>query len=215
MRWKHPEFGAVSPSEFIPIAEESGLIGSLGEWALHEACGQAREWQLTGAAPIVMSVNLSSLQFRRDDLADTVRNALQASGLAPEYLELELTESVLAQNVEQASRTVNRLKEAGVRFSIDDFGTGYSSLAYLKRFRMDVLKIDRSFISSMLDNADDAAIVQTIVALAHAMRMHVVAEGVETLAQADLLRTLDCDQVQGYYFSHPVPPADLFNQLAA
>ncbi|WP_337997420.1 EAL domain-containing protein [Oleispirillum naphthae] len=207
IRWQHPERGLVSPAEFIPIAEESGLIVPIGDWVLREACRQAAAWPGGRNAPGV-AVNLSAVQFRRDDLEARVVAALSESGLAPERLELEITESLLMHNVDAVMGLTRRLGSLGVRLSIDDFGTGYSSLAYLKRFRVDRLKIDRSFVSDICRNDEDVAIVRAIVQMAHSLKLTVVAEGVETEEAAALLRLEQCDLAQGYLFGHPMPGAD-------
>jgi diguanylate cyclase (GGDEF)-like protein len=208
VRWKHPELGFISPAQFIPLAEDTGLIVPIGEWVLREACRQNREWQDRGLAPIRMAVNLSSVQFRQSTLDEVVRTALVDTGLEAQWLELELTESTLMRDSATAVETLERLKGAGIHLSIDDFGTGYSSLAYLKRFPIDALKIDRSFIRDATSNPDDAAIVTAIILMARSLKLNVVAEGVETQSQLEFLRVMQCGEVQGYLFSPPVPPAD-------
>lgn len=206
VRWQHSELGLVSPARFIPLAERSGLIIQIGEWVLHEACRQAQIWRDTyGLPPIVMAVNLSSLQFKRGNLVETVMNALARSGLPAAQLELELTESVLLQDIEVVMKTLRRLKEIGVKLSIDDFGTGYSSLAYLKRLAVDKLKIDQSFVRDMVEDADDAAIVEAIIQLGHILKLTVIAEGVEEDAQLAILKNYGCDEIQGYLFGRPIP----------
>lgn len=206
LRWKHPDLGFVSPAQFIPLAEETGLIVPIGEWVLREACRQAKAWQDAGAKPVRMAVNLSTVQFTQPNLPQIVRDALAASQLGAEWLELELTESTVMRDAGAAVETLGRLKSAGVHLSIDDFGTGYSSLAYLKRFPIDALKIDQSFIRESTTNPDDAAIVTSILLMAKSLKLGVVAEGVETQSQLAFLRVLQCDEVQGYLFSPPVPP---------
>ncbi len=208
LRWNHPTLGPISPAHFIPIAEESGLIVPIGNWVLRTACAQNKAWQEAGLPPIPVSVNLSARQFMQQDVVAWVLNVLEDTALAPEMLELELTESLIAQDTEKAIATVNQLKAAGVRLSIDDFGTGYSSLSYLKRFRVDTLKIDQSFIRSMLTDPDDATIVLAVRALAHNLRMSAVAEGVETAEQCQFLRSNQCDEIQGFHFSKPVTAHD-------
>ncbi|HEY6451174.1 MAG TPA: EAL domain-containing protein [Steroidobacteraceae bacterium] len=208
IRWQHPERGLVSPADFIPLAEECGLIGPIGEWVLREACRQGRAWQQLGLSPIRIAVNVAASQFRAGDLVETVRRALSDAGLEARYLEIELTESAVMSDAEESIKTLKRLSDMGVLVSVDDFGTGYSSMSYLRRFPIDQLKIDRSFLSEMTAQSDDASIVGAIVSLAHNLRLKVVAEGVETLAQLDLLKTLGCDQYQGYQFSPPVPAAE-------
>jgi diguanylate cyclase (GGDEF)-like protein len=207
VRWKHPDLGMVSPAQFIPLAEETGLIVPLGEWVLREACRQNKEWQRAGLAHVRMAVNLSSIQFQQPELLETIRGALRDTGLDANWLELELTESLLMQNSRAAVETLRRLRSSGVHLSIDDFGTGYSSLAYLKRFPIQALKIDQSFIRESTSSPDDAAIVTSIILMARSLKMATIAEGVETNAQLAFLRVLQCDEAQGYLFSPPVPAA--------
>ncbi|MGE5791740.1 MAG: putative bifunctional diguanylate cyclase/phosphodiesterase [Bacteroidota bacterium] len=217
LRWQHPERGLVSPAEFIPLLEESGLIVPVGAKVIETACRQNRAWQNAGLPPMRLSVNISSRQFRSESLDETIRAALHGSGLAPEWLEIELTESLLVENSEQAIAVMERLKSIGVAISIDDFGTGYSSLGYLKRFPIDCLKIDRSFVKDLRTSATDAAIVDAISALAHSLGLGLVAEGVEEAGQAEFLRARYCTELQGYLFSRPVPPeemADAVRRLA-
>lgn len=204
LRWKHPEWGIVPPSRFISQLEESGLIIQVGTWVIREACRQNKLWQDMGLEPIRVSVNLSSRQFRSESLVNAVRSALADSGLDPCYLELELTESLLVDNTEHAISLMYALKELGIALSIDDFGTGYSSLSYLKRFPIDCLKIDRSFITEIASNTKDAAIVEAISTLAHNLGIGLVAEGVENINQAKLLKGYGCNEMQGYYYSRPV-----------
>lgn len=206
LRWTHPELGDISPARFIPLAEETGLIVPIGEWVLNSACDQARRWLDAGLAPLVVSVNVSARQFQHQDLVALVLRALEQTRLPAQLLELELTESMLAQDTERAVQTVDRLKSAGVHMSIDDFGTGYSSLSYLKRFRVNTLKIDQSFVRDMLTDPDDAAITLAVISLARSLRMRVIAEGVEPAAHCDLLRQQGCDEIQGYFFSRPLAP---------
>lgn len=208
MRWKHPELGFVPPDRFIPLAEESDLIGSLGAWALRTACAQTRAWQQSGHAPIRVAVNVSSKQFRLGNLLQAVEGAIQASALDPRHLVLELTESMIMENSEATSKILHQLKALGVKLSVDDFGTGYSSLSNLKRFPLDELKIDCSFVKGVPSDADDAAIVTAIVQMARALGLVVVAEGVETEEQLEFLRERGCDQYQGYYCSKAVPAAE-------
>jgi diguanylate cyclase (GGDEF)-like protein/PAS domain S-box-containing protein len=214
LRWNHPDQGMVPPGRFIPAAEESGLIVAIGEWVLHEACQQAMAWQRAGLPPLSIAVNLSAAQFKRGDVGRVVTRALEASGLEPTLLELEMTESILIQNVESVLTTVQGLKRLGVKLSIDDFGTGYSSLSYLKRFDIDKLKIDQSFIRDLASDADDAAIVNAIIHMAHSLNLKTVAEGVETVAALEKLRALQCDEAQGYHFARPLP-ADAFARYLA
>jgi diguanylate cyclase (GGDEF)-like protein len=213
LRWHDAELGDVTPSRFIPVAEDSGLIVPIGSWVLVEACLQAQAWRATGLPDMTMSVNLSALQFRRFNLIETVAGALKRSGLPPHLLELELTESILLQHAENNLETVRRLKALGVRLSIDDFGTGYSSLSYLKRFAVDRLKIDQSFVHDVTIDADDAAIVRAIIQLAGSLRLGLIAEGVETQEQLAFLREEGCEGAQGYLFTEPLPAPALFNYL--
>ena len=208
LRWEHPEFGLVAPGRFIPVAEESGLIVPIGAWVIEEACRQAMAWRRAGLPELVMAVNLSAAQFRRNGIEDTVARALQHSGLVPALLELELTESILLQDVEQVLATVQRLKQLGVQLAIDDFGTGYSSLSYLKRFDIDKLKIDQSFIRDLASDPDDAAIVRAIIQMAHSLGLRAIAEGVETAELLQQLRSFGCDEAQGYHYARPMPAAD-------
>jgi diguanylate cyclase (GGDEF)-like protein len=212
IRWKHPTRGLVPPMTFIPIAEETGLIVPIGEWVLREACSQVRTWIDSGMSPVRMAVNLSAKQFHHADLAAVVRSALTEAQLQPGYLELELTESAVMDDAEKSAATLQVLSTMGVHISIDDFGTGYSSLSYLRRFPLDKLKIDRSFVRDLLSNPDDASIVKAIISLAHNLRLRVVAEGVETAEQLSYLRELGCDQYQGFFCS-PAVPAPAFEAL--
>lgn len=209
VRWLHPEMGLVPPGMFIPIAEESGLIIAVGEWVIFEACRQVRQWQDEGLTPIRMAVNISGLQFKQQSLIPVVQQALRQSGIEARYLELELTESSIMQNVDQVNETLIRLKEIGVNLSVDDFGTGYSSMSYLKRFPLDALKIDRSFVMDITTDPNDAAIIKAIIALAHSLGLKTVAEGVETKEQLDFLRDEKCDSIQGFFISRPVLASDL------
>ena len=213
LRWNHPEFGAIPPVRFIPIAEESGLIIPIGEWVLHQACSQMRAWRDAGHDDMHVAVNISSRQFRKADLADRILAILQETGLEGYHLELEITESMLLHNIEPTIAMMKQLEAAGVRFAVDDFGTGYSSLSYLKRFPIDVLKIDQSFVRDITSDADDAAIVRAIVTLAHSLGLTVVAEGVETAEQVDFLCKNDCDTIQGFYVAKPDAPARMLELL--
>ncbi len=214
-RWRHPELGMVSPVDFIPLAENMGLISEVGAWALKTACRQCKSWHDLGLPPVRVAVNVSTLQFRENDIPALVTQALDESGLAPHYLELEITESVLMQRVDEVSEVLRVLRTMGVHISIDDFGTGYSSLSYLKRIPIDALKIDRSFVSD-IDSGEDgngegAEIVSTIIDLAHNLKLRAIAEGVETAGQADFLRARGCDEIQGYLVSRPVSGEDLIS----
>ena len=209
IRWNNPEQGLVAPSRFIPVAEDSGLIVPIGAWVLNEACRQARAWQDAGLAPFVVAVNLSAVQFKRMDLVTTVINALVLSDLDSQWLELELTESILIQDAEATLDSVRRLKALGVKLSVDDFGTGYSSLTYLKRFAVDKLKIDQSFVRDLVSDPDDAAIVRAIIQMAHSLKLKTIAEGVESEELANLLRLFHCDEIQGFWFARPLPADQL------
>nr|WP_235986785.1 EAL domain-containing protein [Pseudomonas triticifolii] len=204
VRWHHPQRGMVPPGDFIGLAEETGLIGAIGEFVLRKACWQACEWQRQGMAPIRVSVNLSVHQLRQGKLVSLVRQVLEETGLEPQWLELELTESQLLDSVEHISATFQQLRELGVKLAIDDFGTGYSSLSYLRRFPVDYVKIDQAFISGLDDGTGDAAIIQAIISMAHSLGLKVVAEGVENQSQLEFLREHGCDEVQGYLISRPI-----------
>ncbi len=212
VRWRHPELGLVPPGDFIGLAEETGLIDTLGEFVLRQACQQARAWQLEGLAQIRVSVNISAQQLRQGSLVSLVRQVLDETGLSARLLELELTESLLLENVEAVISTFQQLRSLGILLAIDDFGTGYSSLSYLKRFPVHYVKIDQTFIRDIATNSEDAAITRAIIAMAHGLELKVVAEGVETQAQMDFLKAQQCDELQGYLISRPVP-AQVFTQL--
>ena len=212
LRWQHPQLGRIAPASFISLAEEMGLIIPIGDWVLRTACAQARAWQLAGHGPLRLAVNLSARQFKQKNLLHAVAQALAETGLAAAQLELELTESMVMHDVEQATAIMRKLKALGVQLSIDDFGTGYSSLAYLRHFPIDVLKIDKTFVSDITHSDDDAAIVRAIISLAHSLRLKVIAEGVETAQQLAFLRQHGCDQMQGYLFSRPLA-APAFEEL--
>lgn len=208
IRWQHPEQGFIAPDKFIPLAEESGLILEIGEWVLKTACMQNKAWQNAGYAPIPIAVNLSMRHFEKNDLVDEVKQVLDETGLAPEWLELELTEGVFLHKVERATAMLTTLRELGIVISIDDFGTGYSSLSQLRHLPVDSIKVDRSFIRGIASDKDDADIVTAIIGLAHNLNLKVVAEGVETEAQLDFLREHACDLWQGYLFSKALPASD-------
>jgi PAS domain S-box-containing protein/diguanylate cyclase (GGDEF)-like protein len=205
IRWSHPTLGMVPPGRFISLAEEIGLITPIGDWVLKTACAQAREWQKAGLNGFRMAVNLSARQFMQKDLVQNIAAVLQEVGLPPEYLDIELTESLIMQDVQHAVTVLNKLRQLDVKISIDDFGTGYSSLAYLKRFPIDVLKIDRSFVCEIPSNPNDAAIASAIISMAHSLGLQVIAEGVETEAQCQFLSDRACDMMQGFLFSKPLP----------
>jgi diguanylate cyclase (GGDEF)-like protein/PAS domain S-box-containing protein len=209
LRWNSVVFGMVSPDCFIPLAEEIGLIVAIGEWVLREACRQNAKWQRQGLPAVVVAVNLSAIQFRQKNLVDIVLSALQDSALPPEYLELELTEGIVMQDVDNTIDCLHNLKQLGIKLSIDDFGTGYSSLSYLKRFPINKLKIDKSFIHDIANDADDEKIVRAVIGLAQAMNLTVIAEGVETQEQLSFLRSHQCDEMQGYLCSKPLPADEM------
>ncbi len=212
-RWSDPEMGEISPSEFIPIAEDSGVITSIGEWVLNEACAQFREWQKVGITDLRLSVNFSARQIHHDSVREVIVGALMRSGLDPSLLEIELTESALIEDQDRVGKVLLELSELGVGFSLDDFGTGYSSLNYLRRFPVSTIKIDRSFVAGVLSNADDAAISEAIISIAEKLRLRVVAEGVEELDQCRFLRSHGCIEMQGYYFSEPLKADDLLDLI--
>jgi len=213
IRWEHPDMGLILPGKFIPLAEETGLIIPIGEWVLQTACTQALTWQQAGFIPLRMGVNLSGHQFRKQDIVKSVQQILDATHLDPQYLELELTESVLMSDAEDTISKLQRLKETGLKLSVDDFGTGYSSMSYLKRFPLDTLKIDRCFIKDIMTDSNDAAITKAIIALAKSLGMTTIAEGVETEEQLTFLRQQGCDQIQGYLISRPVPAEKIVSLL--
>ncbi|MBD3756087.1 MAG: bifunctional diguanylate cyclase/phosphodiesterase [Gammaproteobacteria bacterium] len=203
LRWNHPQMGAISPMEFIPVAEQSGQIIALGEWILQTALQQHHAWLSQGLEPFVIAVNLSAVQLRQADLPEQIFKALEESGVAPEYLEIELTETVTMSNPESAIKTFEQLTQEGIKIAIDDFGTGYSSLNYLKRFHATKLKIDQSFVRDITIDSEDLAIVEAIISLAKSLNLKTIAEGVETPEQPALLKARDCNELQGYYFSRP------------
>lgn len=208
VRWRHPQNGLQPPGQFIPIAEQTGLIVDMGEWIIHEACRQAVAWQNSGLPALTIAVNVSAVQFRRGTLEGIIKHALEKSGLQPSLLELELTESVLLEDIERMLAQLDALKQLGVKLAIDDFGTGYSSLAYLKKFNIDRLKIDQSFVQDINTDPNDAAIVRAIVQMAHTLNLAVIAEGVEDQAMLRQLSACGCDEVQGYLFSKPLPASE-------
>jgi EAL domain-containing protein (putative c-di-GMP-specific phosphodiesterase class I)/CheY-like chemotaxis protein len=213
LRWQHSELGLVPPDKFIRIAENSGLIVPIGEWVLRTACAQAQQWQEEGLPPVTVAVNVSAIQFRQEGFCGVIRNVLRDTGLAPQYLELELTESLLLANADLMLSVIQELKAMGLTLAIDDFGTGYSSFAYLRQFRVNKVKIDRSFIRDVALNPDDAAITAAIISMAKSLRLKVIAEGVEDEAQMSFLLAHHCDEIQGYYFSRPLAVDRVAEQL--
>ncbi|MDQ1374099.1 MAG: hypothetical protein QOJ09_1437, partial [Actinomycetota bacterium] len=205
VRWLHPRRGVVSPAEFIPLAEETGAIVPLGRWVLEESCRQGMAWDREGVPPLELHVNLSAVQFQRDDLLQMVAGVLASTGMPANRLTLEITESVVMHDVEAAVVTMSQLRDLGIRLSLDDFGQGYSSLGYLKQFPLDIVKIDRSFVDGLVASAEDQAIVRSVVMLAREMHMTVTAEGIETAEQLAAVRALGCDDAQGYFLSAPLP----------
>jgi diguanylate cyclase (GGDEF)-like protein len=214
LRWKHPERGSIAPVDFIPVLEETGLIVPVGEWVLRRACEDLKEWLGRGAPAMPVAVNLSARQFRQHDLEERIRSIVYGVGIDPALIELEITESQLMHDPDHAVRVLRGLGDAGLRIAIDDFGTGYSSLAYLTRFPLASLKIDRSFVADVLDDQADATIVRTIVDMAHTLGFTVIAEGVERDSQAAFLRALGCEQAQGFLFARPMPAEDFSALLA-
>jgi diguanylate cyclase (GGDEF)-like protein len=213
VRWQHPELGLVPPARFIPMAEENGMIVPIGEWVLRESCRQNKAWIDAGGQPMVVSVNLSSRQFHQESMLKAVTNTLEATGLEARYLALEITESSLMHDPDEAVVTLCLLRNMGIGVAIDDFGTGYSSLGHLKRFPLSSLKIDRAFVSEITENPEDAAIVRAILAMAHSLHLKTVAEGVETEKQLEFLREIGCDEVQGYYLAKPLPAQEFADQF--
>lgn len=214
VRWEHPALGLLYPAEFIGLAEDNGLIISIGEWVLRTACLQNKSWQDAGYDPLRVAVNLSARQFQQPGLVEFVAHVLKDTGLDPHLLEIELTEGSIMKDPNQAIRKLHELKAMGVQISVDDFGTGYSSLNYLKRFPIDTLKVDQSFVKDINSDPDNEAIVSAIITLAHALKLNVIAEGVETQEQLESLRMLNCDEVQGFLFSHPLSVVEFTGLLA-
>ncbi|MCC7483854.1 MAG: EAL domain-containing protein [Burkholderiales bacterium] len=213
LRWRHPEHGLVPPGDFMPVLEETGLITQIGEWVLGMVCAQLRQWQHEGIDPVAVAINLSARQFADRDLGAVIQRTLEAHDIAPRLVEFEITESSLMTNTEDSTRVLEFLANLGVGLSIDDFGTGYSSLGYLKRFALDALKIDRSFVRDITESADDATITRAVISMAHSLGLKVIAEGVETAAQLAFLAEHGCDEFQGYYFSRPLPAAECGERL--
>ncbi|MDR6959028.1 diguanylate cyclase (GGDEF)-like protein [Pseudomonas brassicacearum] len=206
VRWNRPDQGMVFPSDFIPVAEDSGLIVPLSQWVLQEACQQACRWQAQGMRPLILSVNISAIDFRQRGFVEGIARTLKETGFSPTQLELEITESVLMQNIDTTVATLKAIKQLGIRLAIDDFGTGYSSLSYLQKFPVDVLKIDRSFVGDLSIDSNDAKLVSTIISLGKSLNLHIIAEGVETREQLEFLKRHQCEEAQGYYFSKAVEP---------
>ena len=213
LRWEHPELGQVAPMQFIPLAEETGLIVPIGRWVLNEACAQNMAWQRRGLRPVSMAVNLSPRQFADEYLLHDIDDALMASGMSPVLLQLEVTESMVMRNVARAIKVLNAIQSRGIRLAIDDFGTGYSSMSLMKQFPIDTIKIDRSFVRDLPKDSEDQAIAQAIISMGKALGMTVVAEGVETAEQQAFLRNHACDEMQGFLFSKPLPAQDLARLL--
>jgi len=213
LRWQYPDLGLVSPSQFVPLAEETGLIIPIGEWVLRTACAQNKLWQSMGLSPVRVSVNLSARQFEQRNLVETIGRVIKETELDPNYLELELTEGLVMKNPETTIATLRSLHEMGIQISIDDFGTGYSSLSYLKRFPIHALKIDQSFVRDIITDPDGTVIVTAIILLAHSLKLKVIAEGVETKDQLDYVRSLKCHEIQGYLFSKPLPAEEMTRLL--
>jgi EAL domain-containing protein (putative c-di-GMP-specific phosphodiesterase class I) len=215
VRWLHPERGMISPVEFIPIAEDTGLIVNIGRWVLREACRQNAEWQKAGMRPLRVAVNLSARQFSSGNLLNDIDAALADSGLSVDSLELEITESMVMEDPDGVIKVLTKIHDKGIHLALDDFGTGHSSLAYIKRFPIDCVKIDRAFIKDTPANTEDVAIAKMIVAMAQALDLSTVAEGVETAEQLELLRNMGCGQIQGYFFSRPLSPVDFLSYYKA
>ncbi len=213
LRWQHPELGLISPNDFVPLLEETGLILPVGEWVMHTACLQAYEWNNSGLGPLRVSVNISGRQISNSNFIATIKQTLEDSKLDPALLELEMTESILIQNIQTTVKTLQAISETGVGLAIDDFGTGYSSLSYLKRFPIDTLKIDRSFVHDLPHDPNDATLVEAIIAMGQALHLNVIAEGVETQQQVDFLQKHNCDNIQGYLISRPLPAQELTTLL--
>lgn len=213
IRWQHPDLGFIPPMEFISIAEETGLIHSIGEWVLRTACEQKKAWDKQGLHSLRVGVNLSAQQFHHENLVDLIGNILKKIDLDPKELDLELTESTIMTQLEETTETLRKFREMGIHISIDDFGTGYSSLMYLKTFPIDMIKIDKSFVRDVTTDQDDRAITQAIISMAHSLKLEVIAEGVETGAQLEIMKAQDCDMIQGYLFSKPIPPEEVYPLL--
>ncbi|CCQ51827.1 GGDEF [Crocosphaera watsonii WH 8502] len=214
LRWYHPEFGNVSPLKLIPLAEKTDLIIPISLWVLKTACLQNKAWQKRGFSPILIAVNLSPKQFQQPNLVDIVAQVLEDTALEPHLLDLEITETAMMQNIDSSRETLQNLRELGVQVSLDDFGTGYSSLGYLQKFPVTTLKIDQSFIQTLQANSGNTAIISAIIALGQSFDLRVIAEGVETLQQLELLQGLNCREIQGFWFSRPLKPTDATTLLS-
>jgi EAL domain-containing protein (putative c-di-GMP-specific phosphodiesterase class I) len=212
LRWTHPTRGSVSPIDFIPVAEDCGLILPIGAWVLHEACAQARAWIGEGLPPISMAVNVSAIEFRHEKFLEGLFAILDQTGFDPKSLELELTESVLMKHAASTAKILRKVRESGIGVAVDDFGTGYSSLSYLQKFSIDAVKIDQSFVRQISTAGEDTTIVKAVIGMARGLKLRVIAEGVETLDEVAFLRAYRCEEAQGYYFSRPVP-AEQFAML--
>jgi EAL domain-containing protein (putative c-di-GMP-specific phosphodiesterase class I) len=211
IRWQHPMHGLLPPQRFVPVAEDSGLIVPIGQWVLHEACRQAREWQAAGLHPVPIAVNISALEFRSRNFLDRVRRTLEETGLEPRFLELELTESVLMESVDETAGVLRELKAMGLQIAVDDFGTGYSSLSYLTQFPIDALKVDQSFVREIAPR-DGSPIITAVISMGKSLNQRVIAEGVETWVQVEFLRSQQCEEAQGFHFGRPLA-ADQFAAL--
>jgi EAL domain-containing protein (putative c-di-GMP-specific phosphodiesterase class I) len=215
LRWEHPELGPVTPDVFIPIAEEMGLITSIGEWVLDHACRQNLEWQKQGIPQMRIAVNISGYQLQQVDFIKRLEQIVAGTGMPFDLLEVEITESVIMQNSEYAIKVLNEIQNKGIHISVDDFGTGYSSLAHLKRFSVNTLKIDKSFVRDIEFNQTDAAITSAIIAMGNSLKLKVIAEGVETEGQYTFLQEAMCDEIQGYLISRPIPPEKVFEFITS
>jgi EAL domain-containing protein (putative c-di-GMP-specific phosphodiesterase class I) len=213
LRWTHPTRGPISPGQFIPVAEDCGLILPIGHWVLREACQQTRAWAAAGLPSVTMAVNISAMEFRQDKFLENIFDILKETHVDPKSLELELTESILMKRPESAASVLRVLRAAGIQIAVDDFGTGYSSLSYLRKFPIDVLKIDQSFVRQITMTPDDTSIVSAIISMGQSMKLRVVAEGVETQEELEFLQAHQCDEAQGYYFSRPVLPEEFAKLL--
>jgi diguanylate cyclase len=214
LRWNHPIRGSVPPGQFIPVAEDCGLIVSIGNWVLRQACEQVRTWLDAGLRKMTLAVNVSAMEFRHENFLNGLAEILRDTEIDPSSLELELTESVFMRHADSAAAILHRLKDTGVQVALDDFGTGYSSLSYLRRFPVDAIKIDQSFVSHITTADSDASLVVAVISMARSLKLRVVAEGVETIDQLTFLRAHECDEAQGYYFSRPVPPQQFASLLS-